>query len=279
MFNDEFKSRYTTIPFATFFRNHTKNTLDHDDTSIMHNHKEIELIAVLEGKGAIHLDKTSYPIKQGDVIIIPPYTLHCATAFSEEPLMHYCLSFDMSLIPDPNLQESMEKGFVFVEKIIDAEDKNATLLSQLIKNAFDSHQRQEDGWELQVIGNMAVFFGLLKEHKFIEKAQYPDTNQICRDIMDYIANNYSENITSSFAAQEFNVSKSYFCRIFKQNFGQCFQNYVNMYRVEKAKVMLKTTNLPVSEIAMQVGFNSFSFFSKIFKEYMGTTPSLYRKTD
>lgn len=279
MFNDDFKSRYKTIPFATYCRNHKKGVLNHNDTSILHNHREIEIITVLDGNAVIHIGRESNPIQKGDVIIIPPYTIHGATAFADKDFYHYCLSFDLSIIPDKKLQEELEKGFISTKKIIKAQDTAAPLLSQLVKNAFDAHNKQKQGWELQVIGNMSVFFGLLKEHNYIKTSSYPVTNDICRDIMDYITHNYAEDITSSSAAMEFNISKSYFCRIFKQNFGQSFQNYVNMYRTEKAKVMLKTTNLPISEIALQVGFNSFSFFSKTFREYSGVTPSEYRKRD
>lgn len=279
MFNDDFKSRYKTIPFATYCRNHKKGVLDHNDTSIFHNHREIELITILDGNAVIHIGRESHPIQKGDVIIIPPYTLHGATTFSDKDFYHYCLSFDMSIIPDKKLQEELEKGFISTEKIIKAEDPAAPLLSQLIKDAFNTHAKQKEGWELQVVGNMSTFFGLLKEHSYITKTEYNSKSDICQDIMEYISNNYSIDITSSSAAEKFNMSKSYFCRIFKQNFGQCFQNYVNMYRTEKAKVMLKTTNLPISEIAMEVGFNSFSFFSKTFREYLGVTPSEYRKRD
>ena len=279
MFNDDFKSRFTTIPFATYCRNHKKGVLDHNDTSILHNHREIEIIAILDGNAVMHIGRESRPVQKGDVIIIPPYTLHGATAFADKDFYHYCLSFDMSIIPDKKLQDSLEKGLISTEKIIKAQDTAAPLLSQLIKNAFNTHANQKEGWDLQVIGNMSTFFGLLKEHNYITKIEYNSNSDICRDIMDYISNNYSLDITSSSAAEKFSMSKSYFCRIFKQNFGQCFQNYVNMYRTEKAKVMLKTTNLPISEIALQTGFNSFSFFSKTFREYLGVTPSEYRKRD
>ena len=92
--------------------------LDHNDTSILHNHREIELITILDGNAVIHIGRESRPIQKGDVIIIPPYTLHGATTFFDKDFYHYCLSFDLSIIPDKKLQEELEKGFISTKKII-----------------------------------------------------------------------------------------------------------------------------------------------------------------
>ena len=95
--------------------------------------------------------------------------------------------------------------------------------------------------------------------------------------MDYINKNYENNITSTDITTKLFINNSYFCRLFKKNFGSCFQNYLNMYRLEKSTVILKTTDLSVSEISQTVGFNSISYYSKLFKEIYGCSPSVYRK--
>ena len=95
--------------------------------------------------------------------------------------------------------------------------------------------------------------------------------------MTYIISNYSSGITSRDAAEALYMDYSHFCRLFKKNFGSCFTDYVLAYRLEKAKVYLKTSSLSVIEVAFRVGFNNCSYFCKAFKEHYGITPLAYRK--
>lgn len=274
---DEFRLRYKTIPFATFCRNHKKNTLTENITSLSHKHREMELMAVLEGKARIYTDMQTYCVEKGDVVVISPYLMHNATIFADEDFKHYCLCFDLKILPDERLRENLEKGTVKVCRHIKGDTEISKELTECIVSAFNAHSEQKNGWELKVKGSMAVFFGVLLEHGLIEKTvKSSNSDDLCYRILDYIDKNYTQNITSSDAAEAFFVSKSYFCRIFKKNFGHCFQNYVCMYRTEKAKILLDTTDLPVSVISMQTGFNSFSYFSKVFKEFNGVSPTEYR---
>jgi AraC-like DNA-binding protein len=71
------------------------------------------------------------------------------------------------------------------------------------------------------------------------------------------------------------MSHAYFCRRFRAEFGLRFMEYLAMYRVEKSKPLLRG-GLPISEIALAVGFRSFSHFTKTFRTYVGKTPSAYR---
>ena len=72
------------------------------------------------------------------------------------------------------------------------------------------------------------------------------------------------------------MNNSYFCRLFKKHFHCNFSDFINNYRIEKAKLFLEDTSLPISDIAIKCGFNSFSYFCKIFKLSVGLSPSAYR---
>lgn len=144
--------------------------------------------------------------------------------------------------------------------------------------AYKAHEKKKEGWELEVKGYLCVFFGILFKNGYIkEQNGFSKENDINYKITDLIEKNYKENLTSKKMATKLFVSESYFCRIFKKNFNHCFQNYLCMYRIEKAKILLRTTKDSISEISMEIGFNSFSFFTKMFKKYTGVTPSQYRK--
>ena len=73
------------------------------------------------------------------------------------------------------------------------------------------------------------------------------------------------------------MSPKYFCRFFQDMMGQTLVEYVNKYRVERACLLLNSGEKSITEVAFESGFDSLSYFIKIFKRYKGETPGQYRK--
>ncbi|MFR9235767.1 MAG: helix-turn-helix domain-containing protein, partial [Eisenbergiella massiliensis] len=74
-----------------------------------------------------------------------------------------------------------------------------------------------------------------------------------------------------------NLSASYLSFVFKENSGLNFVDYVNQFRLRKAKELLENTSYNISQIAELVGYSSANSFSKVFKKYNGISPAQYRK--
>jgi AraC-like DNA-binding protein/ligand-binding sensor protein len=92
----------------------------------------------------------------------------------------------------------------------------------------------------------------------------------------FIWENYTRKISLQEVADASGLSAPYFSTIFKEEMGENLSAYLNRLRVEKAAAMLKKTDLPMSEIVTACGFEDQSWFSKIFKNYMGMSPGKYR---
>ena len=73
------------------------------------------------------------------------------------------------------------------------------------------------------------------------------------------------------------LSKYYFCRIFKNITGSTVIKYLNMYRCMKARELLSSGKYTVSEAALECGFENMSYFSKTYKAYSGSVPSMAKK--
>jgi AraC-like DNA-binding protein/ligand-binding sensor protein len=93
----------------------------------------------------------------------------------------------------------------------------------------------------------------------------------------YIWENYTKKIGLQEIANAAGLSASYFSSIFKEEMGENLSNYLNRLRIEKAAAMLISTNMPISRIAADCGFEDQSWFSKIFKNNTGFTPGKYRE--
>ena len=99
-----------------------------------------------------------------------------------------------------------------------------------------------------------------------------------KDAISYIENHYGEAITLDDIAESIHVSKSECCRCIKRSMGMTPFEYLLRYRIMVAAGQLRTQEgkISISELAASVGFNSSSYFNKLFRKYIGETPTKYR---
>ncbi|MBB3126624.1 YesN/AraC family two-component response regulator [Paenibacillus rhizosphaerae] len=105
-----------------------------------------------------------------------------------------------------------------------------------------------------------------------EKITHPEVNKI----MEYIEQNYDQDITLKSLARYVMMGENYVSALFKKKTGETLIHYLHRTRVEKAIEYLTTTDLPVNRICQNVGFMNDNYFIKIFKRMTGMTPSQYR---
>ncbi|WP_195989297.1 PocR ligand-binding domain-containing protein [Clostridium sp. D53t1_180928_C8] len=103
------------------------------------------------------------------------------------------------------------------------------------------------------------------------------SNSILKPAIDYIHKNKNENVSLEKASNLCHISPSYFSRVFKKEVGQNFSTYVSSLKIEWSKELLESTNMSISEISDNLGFNEAGYFIKTFKKQEGLTPFLYRK--
>ena len=93
----------------------------------------------------------------------------------------------------------------------------------------------------------------------------------------YINQHYSEEITLEDIAKAVNLTPNYLCDLYKKKTQKTLVQYMNYYRVERAKEILEETDLKVNEIAPLIGYADEKYFSRVFKQYVGVSPGSYRK--
>ncbi len=101
-------------------------------------------------------------------------------------------------------------------------------------------------------------------------------NRLISEIINYIEQNYRNELSLQEIAHHFYVSREYVSRKFKQEFGINFSDYLTKYRIDKAKKLMLNPDLKLQHIAEMVGFNDVKYFSKVFKKQEGETPREYR---
>ncbi|MFD0712625.1 response regulator [Paenibacillus sp. GCM10027626] len=101
--------------------------------------------------------------------------------------------------------------------------------------------------------------------------------KLITEVLDVIHREYSNDISLEYVADQVYLSPSYLSHLFKKETGQSFMKYVTSYRFEKSLELLLNTNMKISDISREVGYNSHSYFCSIFKNYYGLSPAQYRE--
>jgi two-component system response regulator YesN len=102
-------------------------------------------------------------------------------------------------------------------------------------------------------------------------------SEITRKVIEYVNKNYKKDISLGEISEFSGVSSSYLSRIFKEDCGIGFVEYLNRIRVENAKNLIENGDYRFKEIVAKVGFNNYNYFFKVFKEFVGMTPLEYEQ--
>ncbi|MBJ6361145.1 response regulator [Paenibacillus sp. GCM10012307] len=111
------------------------------------------------------------------------------------------------------------------------------------------------------------------EHRF--NAQ-PGRNQTLTAVLNYLDGHFGEDITIQGISKMFSLNANYISQLFRKELDKTFTEYLNGLRMERATALLRTTSIPINEIAEQVGYKDYFYFSKLFKKTRGVPPKSYR---
>ncbi len=239
-----------------------------------HIHREFEFLVVTKGKGVLYIEDEKFEIEAGEGVFINSEQLHVGIKTDEERAEFFAVVFSPEIFGDfaadavvqkyvvPVLEKSIlpkvkiEKSVV--EKLCEirhckSELKIKSMLFNLWDECVDGAEKRENE----------------KRAKNVEEI---------KRVMEYIEKNCEKEITLEALAQCVNMSRGYLCREFKKVVHMTPFEYLTQLRIDKGCEMLKRTDMPICEIAEKCGFNSFSYFTKVFRERMGCPPKKYRQT-
>lgn len=241
-----------------------------------HNHAEFEILIITKGNPEIIVGDKTYNVKKGDLLFINPMEVH-AVNIKNNPYSLKCICFDPLVVHDKKIYETITSDTQRICNYIDCDLYDTSKITDLFNNIFNEYELSNE-WSDSLISLYVteMYIHLLQNGFVSDKKQFSKASVFCSDVLKYISAHYSENITSSDVSNAFAYSQEYFCRKFQQNFGQSFSNYLNIYRISMAKILLEDKGSTVADVAYGCGFSSPEYFSKIFKKTVGMLPSEYK---
>ena len=247
-----------------------------------HFHEGVEILRIIEGRAAVVVNNRTIEVERDDVVVINPFEAHGiylkdkTTKFART-----CLIFQPTdIFPSTGSGDTLFdrlKNLRFKNLIPRAESRP---LCECIDGIIELASTSDAGWSVAVLANLTRLYSLAIKGSCLvgEEAVVPYQHEFMTRVTDYIENNIYSSLSTADAAKHCQYSTEHFCRMFKRYFGKTFVDYVNMYKIHKAKDLIDTGNYSgVSTLATQLGFNSQNNFSNMFKRHLGTTPSAYIK--
>ncbi len=249
-----------------------------------HWHEELEFDYVMEGKGKLSTPHGSYLFEAGEAYFTNANVLSTLENIGEciiashlfHPVFlggHFKSIFEMKYL-DPVLKD---KRIDVIE--IRGKTENQRKILRKLRQAAELQKNQDSEFQTRNIFS-EIWLLLLKEIQTLEYRNTPAASvsqERLLTMLTFIQENYQRKITLEEIAAEASVSKRECLRCFQTCIHESPFEYLLAYRMEAAKRLLKTTDLPIIEIAMQTGFRDGAYFSKMFKKDCGKTPGTYRK--
>lgn len=238
--------------------------------------KDIEYIPIdfylihycTKGTGILKIGEKETKITKGDLFLIPPKTQNKYKPVKEDP-WSYCWIGINGIIAKKVLENCGFNKENFILKNI-----NQDILIGYFKNIYESCYVNN---HFKAIGNLYLLIDHLNEIN--SKPNIIDLTSkdiYLKNILYYIHENYYKEIKISEISSTMNIDRTYIYKLFKKYLNISPQQYILNYRLEKSTVLLRKSNLSITEISEKMGFNTYSYFVKKFKVYTGVSPLEYR---
>lgn len=240
------------------------------------------------GEGFILPNNMMIRLKPGNLYLIPSFVLchyHCTGSLSQFYIhltTHSPIGLNIfDFFSVKNEIMALPYDIHLFERILEL-NRGAEL------KQTDPKDYEKENWKSPLVasrGNRSQLetIGIMKQllSRFVTegKLEVKNLQQFCdfRRVFQYINSNLNSEIRIESLAELANYSYDHFTRVFRKLTGMLPVKYINMKKIEKAQILLLTTNLSQSQICYETGFNNLPYYYKVFQKLTGSTPARYRR--
>lgn len=248
-----------------------------------HWHREFEVFVLDEGEARIGIGEQNYDLREGDGCFINSGVIHSFTTLVTTPCRYRSFVFAPEVVGGAPgsvydigyVRPLQEKGVPFLK----LEGPTDTIYFTEFDRAFTAVEAEETAYEFRVRDALSeILLYMIEKGASVQPHFMPSVQeQRLKEMILWIDGNLSRNLTVEQIARRVNICPRECQRIFRQYLQYSPMEYVLRRRIFGAAEQLLSTDRPVTEIALDCGFASPSYFAKQFRTQMGMTPMAYRK--
>lgn len=251
----------------------------------VHWHDEFEIIYVRSGFLTVSISGESYIGKTGEAFVVSPGNLHLMGS-QTGTVDYYTFLFPLKYISfrtddmlDEKLLEPLNSGHLMICPRV--KDTAKELCEQLIEIYEEKKDESVSKITTQVRTKIILLQFILEMWKkgFVIENDTSGRNTVEKEMVSYIQQNFTGKISLREFGEQFHLSEKYISRYFKEHFHITLSQYVTYLRLEHAKQLLQDTDIPVTDVAMQSGYQNVSYFIRSFQKAYAVSPLKYRKNN
>jgi AraC-like DNA-binding protein len=254
-------------------------------TPTAHAHIIYHLVLYTQGESTFLLNGAQVPATRGTLALVDPGMLHCFPPASPGELTYaqvcFALQHDEQVLDWPFRQLLGYYAGCSLPECgvpLHLDERQTETIAGLLSTLTGDLTRRHPFAEFQGAVTLAHLLSFITHECYQVQARDTETTEaLLRECKAEIARRYHEEVSIAELAAMAGLSKGYFQRAFKEQFGVTPIALQRQLRVEAAKNLLLTSDLLIAEIARRVGFADQYFFSKTFSKLAGITPSAYRR--
>ena len=269
-------------PFIRYARMH-QIYYGHNENHINY---DCRLFYIQQGEGVLFIDKQHYAISPGICIFLPPNT-HYRFDFVKTKINIYVFNFDLIddffTIPqslgtasENDFQPSKVLSYDILEDFSKPIVHNAPHIKNLLNYCVELFTQKTIYYKHLASAHLKI--ALIE---FLRTVNNNENNYtLIEQVQEFVRNHYDDpELDNEIIATKFNYHSYHINRLMKIHTNKTLHNYIMDYRLHVAKNYLITTELTITEIAEKTGFSSYTYFIKLFRERIGTSPLQYRKSN
>ena len=259
---------------------------EHNGKTWMHRHAFYEFVYIDKGFTLhSHKGRTSI-LTPGDLFVICPNEAHSYTSSYHTNLYNILFSLDelsglsSEVLSLPGLNGITDESNSHFPVMHVPLPERRDLVAMLDRMKWESDTRSV-GWMLslksQLISFLILYSRLYCSENTIRESSENGYFQYIYRVLEFIAENYEKDIGGREIAQHTGLSQDYISKQFKAALSMTPSEYIRNFRVAKSMELLKTTDMSAAEISKSVGFGDISVYSRVFKQQIGVSPTMFRK--
>jgi AraC-like DNA-binding protein len=247
----------------------------------------LEINFVINGSGINVIDNTSYVMKKDDLFIINNLSHHMS--LSNNSLEMKIITFNPNLIfindiRDIEYLKSFYKKLSSLNNKIILSENNKEIVLALFIRMEREYKEKNIGYKLfiraQLMELLAIIYREFKANEYSGSISKEQANyEKIRPSIEYINQNLNIDLILEDIASKSNMSKNYFCTAFKNVMQMTTIHYINLIRINRTCLLLRTSVKSILDISLDCGYNNLTSFNAAFKKICNETPRSYRKNN